>query len=132
MKYVFGGGLVLIIVGSLVLTVHYGLRGDRASSARSGQQIHFKCDECGHEFAVDIREVGGPGTYEGARMDCPACGAKAAGLSMLKCPNCGKYYVPDTHRDPTAIVADSQVRDVCPHCGTDRFEWYDRKHRKNR
>jgi hypothetical protein len=50
---------------------------------------------------------------------------------MVKCPECGKYFVPfefvKSPTDPNAVAL-GKTNNVCPHCKTDRVEWYRRNY----
>ena len=84
------------------------------------------------------------------QLDCPKCGAKSTCLMMNKCPNpkCHKYYLSAptvanakamaearaaaaaAGKDPKMAVptfppgSEQQPQDICPHCTTNRVEWY--------
>ena len=57
--------------------------------------------------------------------DTAAQGAEQSAVLMTQCPNCKEYYVSPMAADPEAFMRGGEMpRDVCPHCGTDRMEWY--------
>ena len=131
--YLFAGALAVIIVGSLFLTIYFGFLGGEVSSKEYDPNAHFKCDACGEEFTRNINEVpaAGPGSYGPPPVDCPACGGQGTAWLMIKCPNCDKYYVPESYRRALDILRGAKVKDICPHCGTDKVQWY-KEHRKKR
>ncbi|MFP3937903.1 MAG: hypothetical protein ACLFVW_06140, partial [Phycisphaerae bacterium] len=108
----------------------------RPGGSVSSDNPQFKCTECEHEFEVESipadqrRDAGDPSMV---LLDCPSCGEESTAMRMIECPDCGEYYISQRtkyfieHGRP----APSDVRDVCPHCGTDRLE-YMRSKRKNR
>ena len=99
--------------------------------------MRFKCEQCGHEFTSEPGEgLMGPDEMMSLdpmrpmRLDCPNCGATQSCLMMSKCPKCEEYYVSDRMKNPE-IVRQEGLREICPHCGVDVFE-YRRQKRKNR
>ena len=143
MEYILAGSLALIIVGSITVAVWTSLGGGSRGNAAAGQMM-YKCDKCGEEYALDPAELGDPeqmemyGDMGMLPRDCPKCGAEKSAYLMVKCPECGKYYVPDSHRhmaeammNPNAPPPPEHTRDICPHCNTDRIQWY-REHRRKR
>ena len=131
--YLFAAALGAIIVLATVLTIRAAWGGGDGEEGGDGKP-HFECQKCKHQFTIDPRDMSrGSETEEGdlggRQIDCPKCGAKASCLRMTRCPNpdCGKYYVPDAYRQIAESAAEGQERSfksVCPHCGTDRDEWY--------
>ena len=136
--------LVVVIGGSLALTIYTSLGKGRTNL--DIKPMYF-CEVCEKEFEIDYSKQSpeerlgmmemGPGMMK--LPDCPLCGATEAGLPMVKCPNteCEKYYVgesADFHKRMAAGemgMDQEQPRDICPHCGTDRIQWY-KDHRKKR
>jgi len=66
------------------------------------------------------------------RVVCDKCHAvitlSDAGTRPLRyaCPNCGKSYLPPGAAGAGPAVAE-EAKDICPHCETDRGEWYRRR-----
>lgn len=128
MEYLFAGALGLIIISSLGLTLYFGVLSGPEKQVVD-RLTHYKCDQCGEEFTIDPADQ--PQDPMGItrdkmaelykRVDCPKCGATESSIRMAKCLNeeCGKYYVPDSYRDPTAWQEGRMTSDICPHCGTD-------------
>ena len=121
-------GLVAVLAVAVACAVVAGIgmmKDAKPSPFELGEDgVRYRCGSCGHEFVVSVetlrqqsREMGpaGPGTRGFAVLDCPDCGAKKGARRMVKCPACGKHYVPP---DPGA------GKDICPHCKTDRIQWY--------
>ena len=77
----------------------------------------------------DEEAVGGDLTAM-RRPHCMLCGAKHAGWMMVPCPQCEKHYLP-VSMGP-AQADDERIGDTCPHCGTDRGEWFRKKYPKGR
>ncbi|MDY6914558.1 MAG: hypothetical protein SVT52_08905 [Planctomycetota bacterium] len=137
MEYLLIAALSVIIVASLGLTIYFSLFSGRPTH-RAAEQW-FKCQKCGKEFSIKPEDIPldtmgimmvGPGAL---RLDCPACGAKKSAYQMVRCPNpdCQKYYVPESSKDPEAMLQGKEFKDICPYCKTDRIQWY-REHRKKR
>ena len=144
MEYLLMGSLAVIIVGSLVLTIYYGMGSGSAS--RTNVKPMYKCmiEDCGHEFELTQQDAQrpkdmmmmGPGMMS-FKADCPKCQNKECCVRMAKCPSCEKYYV-----SPRLDFDDRMMRgeieqgeepppDICPHCQTDRIQWY-RDNRKKK
>jgi len=126
MDAVFGGALAVVIAGALALTVYYGfMGGDTKAGEEADPEFHFECQKCGH--IVDRpREEFGPGV---ARvLDCPECGAKRSCLMMTECPNCHELYVSDRTKYQDRLIKGEKIEDICPHCGTNRVEFLDKKY----
>ena len=128
------GVLGVVILGAIVLTVYLLLAGGEGSYAVHTEGMHFVCGKCGGEFVKEFSELD-PGQQNtrvaSLRVDCPECGAKAAGIAALACPNCGAYYAPASHTDPAAKAA-GRAKDICPKCKTDRDEWFRKRYRGRR
>lgn len=128
MDHVFGGALAVVIVLALGMTVWSTMFKGHGGGGGRSDNLHYKCIECQHEFEVEsiprekMREAGDPSM---ALLDCPSCGEESSAIQMIDCPDCGEYYVSQRtrymieHNRP----APSDVRDVCPHCGTDRLQY---------
>ena len=116
-------GLAMVVVVTVCLIVSLAGSDDPAAAAEG---MPFECTKCGHAFTVPTKELTlaqlntNPASL---RIDCPECGAKSAALPAVKCPQCGKPFLPASHKDPAAKRA-GQARDVCPHCKTDRAQWF--------
>jgi len=134
MEYVFAGALALIIISSLVLTI-YHVGGDKTGSG--GRIIRLECQSCGHQFELTPKEMmeknsagpGGmpaPGMVPGMAMslDCPSCKIESSAIPMTRCPACEKYYVSEASKYPEAYMSGQMPPDICPHCNTDRIQWY--------
>jgi hypothetical protein len=132
MEYVFGAALAAVVVAAIGFTVYETLFKGPGGVEKAGNP-HFKCVECGHEFEVEnvprdrMREAVDPAM---ALLDCPECGAEYSCMRMIRCRACDEYYIPQRSRYMAehGVPAPDDVRDVCPHCGTDRLEWA-REHR---
>ena len=131
MEYLFAGALGVIIMSSLGLTLYFGVLSGPEKRV-TDTMSHYKCDQCGEESTIDPADE--PQDTMGItrdkmtelykRIDCPKCGATESSIRMAKCQNeeCGKYYVPDSYRDPTAWQEGRIASDICSHCGTDMRE----------
>jgi len=145
-EYLLIAALAVIIIGSLVVTILYGLMGD-APKTRADQSIMFKCLECGAEFEYDpakqpkFKPEDVPPMHS-ARVACQVCKKPFAALPMTKCPACGKYYLAAaTLYEYEMELLELQGKDssilgecpptVCPHCKTDFHQWY-RQHNTRR
>jgi len=118
-------GLILITCAGIGFALRTYLTGP-AVQGSTAEGIHFRCDKCGDEFIVAFREMDLQKQNTPTarlRLDCPACGAEGSSLPEVKCPACGKYFVPISYSDPAAKRA-GRAKDVCPHCKTDRDQWY--------
>ena len=115
------------------------------SSRRNRPKVMYKCSECKKEFQFDPQKAGGNerdmmdmGMGMG-NVDCPECNAKKSGQMMIVCPNtdCGKHYVSAYMIYEQKMMRgggnrnEAPPKDICPHCKTDRIEWY-RKNRRRR
>ena len=142
MEFLLMGSLAVVIVGSLALTIYYGLGGN--SSPGSDVKPMFKCmmAECGYEFEATADQRPGPGIMPDGRgliprLDCPKCGEKECCATMFRCPNCEKYYVSaradynERLMRGEVAVDEQPPADICSYCQTDRIEWY-RANRKKR
>ncbi|MGC9455119.1 MAG: hypothetical protein ACP5HU_09680, partial [Phycisphaerae bacterium] len=97
------------------------------SSAAAGTP-HFQCMECEHVFEVEnipreaIRNAPDPSMV---MLDCPSCGSQGTAVQMVRCPKCGEYYLGQKNEFyyENGYPAPEDVRDVCPHCGTDRLKY---------
>ena len=139
MEFLMIGVLGLIIVGALVITAVSVFGGDKRQ-AGGDAETRYHCEACGHEWARSMDELDPEEATmrEGAcKLKCPNCGEQE-GLPMTQCPKCDKWYVspqirsmaeyrmsPDGPR-PGAEPAP----DVCPHCGTNRTQWFHEQRRK--
>ena len=139
-RYAVIGGLILVVLGAIAFAVH-SLTTDRPtrSGPTRGGETRYQCDQCGKEFAMlpddfarqtpDAAAVGGDHTAM-RQPHCLLCGAKHAGWMMAQCPQCQKYYLP-LGVGP-ARADDERTGDTCPHCDTDRAEWFRKEYPKGR
>ena len=107
MDYVFGTGLVVVIVAALVLTVYFGFI--KPPGAHSNQ-AQFVCFKCGDRFEIPLEE------RPPDRVDCPSCGEKRGASRMMLCPAC-KKYTPMFDENWKSTV-------ICKECGADRNKIY--------
>lgn len=122
---------IVIIAGSLIIA-YKGVTTDNSSQARrSRQRLHFKCDRCGHEFALSPREFSDQAAKENITdqgmlglANCPSCGQKHSCRQMMRCPKCEKYFVPVIPGPSPAATqpAVQSPRFVCPNCKAE-FDW---------
>lgn len=94
--------------------------------------MYMKCLETGEIFELDPSRMGPDmmGGMPGERIKNPKTGKNTC-VMMLKCPACGKFFVPKyaTATDPNAAMNGGPL--VCTECNTDINQWY-RDHRKRR
>lgn len=132
-EYLFAGGFALVILLALGFTVkHYVFSGPSGGGAGDDGLMHFECVECGHQFTRKGAELSEQLRYEGEgpeeiAIDCPECNARMSALVMTRCPECGKYYLPDWKKD-YGSMEEGRGEYVCPHCGTNRAEYYREKY----
>jgi len=119
-EYLFGAALAVIIIGSMVLALTFGLGGKKQEKFEG---LRYKCMSCGEEFIVKELPPKAPNQIGPPRVDCPKCGAVKAGVQMVECPKCGTYFVPESYKRPEAILQGEPIKDVCPKCGLDLAEW---------
>jgi DNA-directed RNA polymerase subunit RPC12/RpoP len=133
MDYLFAGGLILLIVLALGLTIWHTFKGSSPTTEQD-PDMHFKCGACGGEFTIPREQYYSAEREqedEAGRIDCKLCGARESAYPMTKCPNCGKYYLSERQKAIIDSMADrgqpprniGQIPDKCPHCGTDRIQW---------
>ncbi|KPK79796.1 MAG: hypothetical protein AMJ81_12755 [Phycisphaerae bacterium SM23_33] len=126
--------LVLIIAGSVAVGVYSCLHPEQGASVPPNE-FHYKCGLCGHELVKTPQELvaeaaGGEVVDEEDprfMIGCPACKGKRCCGQMVKCPECGKHFVPfefvKSSAEPRAVAL-GRANNVCPRCKTDRVEWY--------
>jgi hypothetical protein len=126
------GGLLVLIIGSLVLFV-MSVFGRRDTRPAGWKQLPIKCIRCDKEYLPEKEqerqlraqeEKGGSEKPQGA--DCVKCGAKAACYRMIRCLKCGKFYEPKwirLDRPPT----EQEKERICPYCGANLRDWQMRK-----
>lgn len=118
-EFLFAIALGAVIVLALALTVYFTvIKSDRPAAAAGTGLAMYQCEKCKAEFSVDPQKVADlvdADTMRDRLADCPKCGAKKSAWPMVKCPHCGKYYVRESLRRPSAT-------DVCPYCKTPLFE----------
>ncbi len=138
-EYAFAAGFGLIILLALVLTLNHvvGGGGGPEVDTYDGDQM-FHCFACEHEWEVSRDELTELYRQEGESpelltIECPSCHAQPpSGVQMTICPECQKFYLPDWAESPADLMNPmAQGEYVCPHCGTNRREWY-RKRFENR
>lgn len=140
MKYPLAGGMILVIAGAVIFAVR-AMTGQPAQSARTHKaEIRYQCRECLKEFPMRPQDWLGQApdqqTIEkdrtaARRPHCPFCKAKHSGLMMVRCHQCGKYYLP-AGADPAKAAAGKEVTDICPYCNTDRAQRYRKEFEKGR
>lgn len=118
-EYLLGGGLGLVIVGALVVTI-WSLVPHSPGGVSAEQ--HFFCTKCNAEFPVDMKNLSPeqraallPGPMYRGGIDCPKCGAKNSAVLMVHCVNkdCGRWFVPSA----------AGGRLTCPYCKTDQAKY---------
>ena len=119
---------VVIVAALAAIAVQFPAA--RAGTAKTATEVGWQCRNCRHEWRVGLAQLvklNAAGPQRALRLDCPACGAQRAGVPMVQCPRCKKLYVPHS----MAASADGRPRsagEICPHCKTDRIEWWKREH----
>jgi DNA-directed RNA polymerase subunit RPC12/RpoP len=108
--------LIALIAGA-VWVAYLGLTTENSGrERRSKQEMGFKCDRCGHEFVMTPLEFADQASKEfltdstRGKPNCPGCGQKLCATQMVKCSECGKYYLAGRGED-------GQPEYVCTHCG---------------
>ena len=119
-----------IILFSLVMVFIMATGGGGGGGAAA--ELRYKCEKCDHEFeqkAAKLPDLGPDAEYP-PPLDCPACGEKGLAFPAVQCPKCGRYFLLPSQaveravKDGRTDVDPASVRDVCPHCDTDRAKWY--------
>jgi len=136
MEWVFGGALVVIIVGVIALLI-YSQMGGSGPPVNTNPEIHLQCvnPQCGEvlvkmykEFSEEDRQRLYAPTYpmppgmEGPpRLKCEKCGAVMG--RQVQCPyeDCKQWYL-----DPTELNYAAMDR-VCPHCNRDSNAYWQQK-----
>jgi Zn ribbon nucleic-acid-binding protein len=151
LEYLMIGALSIIIIGSIGVAI-YSMIGDKTPGSQQARDVNLECVKCGHQFTKAPKDlnVGGPDgmIFEEmgiVQLDCPKCGAKKSCLAMVKCPKCEKFFLAESTKQQVAQMQlppprpggqatppPKPVRDICPHCGQDRMEWYREKYRKKK
>lgn len=133
MEYVFAGGLALIIVAALGLTIYHFMGGPGGASGEIPEEAWFRCMECKHEFAIKTETLTKTQMMSQGMgpmlANCPKCGEEEGAVEMSLCPKCEKYYVPEGFLDPRLFIEGDKKANVCEHCGLDVQE-YRRKEMK--
>ncbi len=132
MEVIFGGALAAVIVAALVGLFWTMLSGNGPGAAQAGPP-QYQCLDCEHEFEPEevprdrMREAEDPAMM---LLDCPSCNAEESSMQMVRCPNCNRHYIAQRtrHMVEDGYPVPEDIRDVCPHCDTDRIE-YLREHR---
>lgn len=125
---------VVAAVGAIVGAGAYGFFFRDPGAVRREEGMHFECARCGHPFVKPPKELtlAELNTRPAAlRVACPQCGEAAAAIPTVACPQCGKRFIPASYRRAAAEGA-GRPKDVCPHCQTDRDQWYRDYYRRNR
>ena len=136
MRWLLVGGLVIIIVGSIILGIKGFVDESRAPDKTGQNASTFECLKCKHQFSpgadrdarirARIRDEG-----HGRGIDCPKCKAKQAAHRMMVCPNCKHRFLPAwAGVQPQPGVP--RPRDICPKCGTDFMKYYMKKYAERR
>jgi len=151
-EYLMIGALSIIIAVSIGVLI-YSLIGDSTPGGQQANDIQLECVKCAHQFAKAPADLN-PGGSQGMileemgiiQLDCPKCKAKKSCLPMVKCPKCKKFYLAESTKQQVAQIQTPPppsggqvkpakpitIKDVCPHCGQDRMEWYRQKYRKKK
>jgi hypothetical protein len=135
-EYILIGGLLIIIVGSVALSIFGGGKGGPGDI-----KPMWECQACQHRFEPPpVKEAPirrGPGFIDDDMrmvfLDCPKCSAKESCLPMTKCLECGEFYVSEPTKwrakyqkeNPNlmTIPTGRPPKNICPHCKTDQREW---------
>ena len=131
MQYILAGTLVLIIVISLVSL--FTTWTDGKTTQTGDHELYFWDIEKQQEFTKQANEmdfemmmmIDGP---EAQLVKSPLTGEKT-GIMMIKCPNCKKHFIPEDWKQGDITL---DVKKQCPHCGTDRDEYYRKKMEERR
>jgi len=129
--------LVAMIVGFVGYTIHK-LKAPKPSERTVAGGVRFHCMECKEEFGVPVKEILKLSRSEaggGFVIDCQLCKAKGAALRMRRCPNpkCKKYFVSQISqavykaKKAGTEVDIKGIKEICLHCGTDVYEYLDRR-----
>ncbi len=131
--------LIVLVVGGIGLGVRSMWSDPSKPTPKGNPPPGYLCDQCDKPFtltrdqyAEQVPDERMMQTDPGAarRPHCPLCQAKHSGWMTVRCPKCDKAYVPPGQGRPGPAKADSP-EDICPHCKTDRGEWY-RSHRRDK
>ena len=124
--------LILLIAGAIGLAVPLLTHGPSKDAVPARAEPRYFCGRCRKEFPLTreaySRQVPAPEIVARDRASArrphyPLCGARHSGWLMVACPQCGTSYLPIGAMPGGAATA-GKTRDVCPHCKTDRGEWY--------
>lgn len=133
-KYAVIGGLILVALGAIAFAVHALTAPSSRPVPTRGGETRYQCGQCGKEYTMTPadfpqqtpdQEVIALDFAAVRRPHCLICGARHAGWMMVQCPQCEKHYLP-VGMGP-AKADDKRTGDNCPHCGTDRGEWFRKK-----
>ena len=145
MEYLFGAGLAIVILGSVVIMV-WNLWGGPSGGGDSPKEIHMLClnPSCGKETVYKLEDMtpenGGPmmGMTPYPGMDpnmmpkCKHCQQPSL-LMMRHCPNCKKFFATDAMKQQfmnyESMGAPLQ-EEKCTHCGTDVLQYWRDKARR--
>ena len=133
MEYVFGAALAIIIIGAVVLAFTSG--GEEQIEQIAGDREMYWCQQCQKEFEFDSstlppEQQGMYGKATGIVPPCPTCGGQNTVIEMVRCPECGEYYVSKLKQfERYQMYGQVQPgtptpQDICPSCGTNRVQWY--------
>lgn len=129
MEYIFGGVLVLIIVGALIGVV-YSMLGDAPVKHKPASEFHVYCTSCDKEMVVPraVLEASAAEAQQSQsdmdpmfiRPKCPTCGKNSL-IVERACPSCKKYYVTESMKHGMTMMMTGEVSmepEICPHCQT--------------
>lgn len=119
-QWLLTGGLIVLIVGSLVL-FGMSLFEKKRTRPEGFKDTPVVCVACNAKWVGDkkldlamrmVGEVGQVGKPRGA--DCPKCGAKGTVYRMIRCPQCQEVFEEAWFRMDS--VPANMERTPCPKC----------------
>ena len=122
--------LVVVIVGGVGLTVRAMMDDPSKAKPAGDDPPGYLCDQCDKHFTLTREQyaqqipdakITETDPMAARRPHCPLCQAKHSGWTMVRCPKCGKTYVPPGQGQPGPVRA-GEPEDVCHHDKTDRGE----------
>lgn len=138
-EYLLAGGLAVVIIGALALTIYTSMGGPDGRDD-DAKVLPYMCDNCGHTWMVSRKEAHPevditvepppPEIREApAVLPCPNC-QQTQGHQSVTCANCGHVYTPLAYRHESiwatiqgrqSVVIKGKTyrldQDVCPKCG---------------